>query len=66
MKALDIIKCIRETDDTMSTKLLEDLFMYAYIKGVNRGYDTALKLIKNEAIFSDIEEARRLFIKKYK
>lgn len=66
MNAQGIIKCIRETDDITAVKLLEDIFMYGFFKGINRGYDTSIKLMKDEVIInSDIGEARKIFIHKY-
>ncbi len=61
MNAQGIIKCIRETNDEKSIELLRNIFMFAYLRGINRGYDSAIKLSKNHPLNSDVEEAKVLF-----
>ena len=39
--------------------------MYAYLKGINRGYDNALKLSKQHPVVSDVEEAELSFKARY-
>ena len=65
MKALEIIKCIKEIQDDQAVKLLEDIFMFGYIKGVNQGYSNAIKLYQDKPTFPDKEEGRVVFVTRY-
>lgn len=65
MKAWDIIRIVGELENEKAIRLLEDMFIYAYIKGINRGYDNALKLHKQDVVDSDIAAAKLAFKEKY-
>ncbi len=65
MNALEIIKCIKEIQDDQAVKLLEDIFMYGYMKGINQGYSNAIKICQNQITFPDKEEGRIEYIRRY-
>ena len=65
MKAWDIIEHIRKSSDAMSIRMLEDIFITAYLNGIYKGMDDAIKLSRQEILASDVEEAKKAFIERY-
>ncbi len=65
MKAIEIIKTLKSVDDEHATRLLEDIFMSGFMNGVNKGYDNMYRLIRKDGLSSDVEEAKRIFVRKY-
>ena len=63
MKALEIIKCIRETDDEHSVKTLEGVFKFGFIFGIKKGYTNIIHAIRHEVPPSDVDESNKLWSK---
>jgi hypothetical protein len=65
VKASDIIKLIRSTDDERSIKLIEDVFNFGYVCGISKGYNNIANLMKKDTLNSDLDEAKRLWLKNF-
>ncbi len=65
MKAQEIIKLIRSSDDEHSTRLIEDIFKFGFVMGMKKGYTNISMTIRNEVPVSDADEAKLIWLKNF-
>lgn len=65
MKAQEILKVIKSIEEERALKLLEDIFMSGYIKGIAKGYDNIHRIKQKFPLVSDSSSAIKAFEEKY-
>ncbi len=65
MKAEEMIKLIRSTDDEHSKLILEGLFKFGFVYGLKKGYTNVAMTMKKEVPISDADEATSVWIKNF-